>query len=811
MATLRVASNHIGITGPLDYGHLQVVLVNGSSQLEIEVQAPLSGFFGSWQYPAIRDHTSKSNTPYYGEDGNYAYSNIDLGERSAENVWNILTQVRSQFAAQGGDIEYDFNKNSNSFINSILYTVGIDGVSYSTRVKAENISSFPGVSTNALLTSRDAISLNLVGTDESDFIRTGVQNDFLKGGKGDDKLFGGEGNDTAIYDGKAVDYKIVHNKDNTYTVSHVRGEMTDGADTLTSIEQVKFSDQGFALAKNSVRTQTDFALIVDTTGSMSSYINAVKAQMANLVELALNGNTMDARISIVGFKDPGETQTILSFTDQNDLSARKAAAISAINSIGVSGGGDIPEGDNSGLLHALKGNAGEFRDTAVARRVAIFTDAPVKDTYLADEVRRYASDIGVIISGLSTIETARGSLTSVEFEALDDGSIPAPVQIFSILVGFDSSAESSVRALAEENGGKFFDADNLTELTDALFEIISAPVNIAPVIGSNGGSDIATLTLSEGSIIVTTVTATDADTATVIRYGIAGGSDAALFTIDSDTGKLTFLSAPDFENPADSGGDNIYDVIVTASDGLIIDTQTLGITVTDVDESDGGAIILLGTAAADQYRLLDDGPRPTGINLFGHNDTLVLDQALSDSNKDRIITFGGNKLLNLTDSGTLDVAGINPAEGLRYIGEKGGEFFYADAIIKPKGAIEGTVGNDALRGTSGKDVFFFDTALGVGLGKDTITGFEAGDRIVTTSAIFDGNDDGKIGLGGNKLLELPDSDGGAGPAGGTISLFGALGKAVTALDFLGSSVENDVTYYMYSVHGDTTSAPAMVF
>ena len=40
-----------------------------------------------------------------------------------------------------------------------------------------------------------------------------------------------------------------------------------------------------------------------------------------------------------------------------------------------------------------------------------------------------------------------------------------------------------------------------------------------------------------------------------------GGDDAGDFNISSD-GALTFQSVPDFENPADEGGDNVYNVTV---------------------------------------------------------------------------------------------------------------------------------------------------------------------------------------------------------------------------------------------------------
>jgi len=65
------------------------------------------------------------------------------------------------------------------------------------------------------------------------------------------------------------------------------------------------------------------------------------------------------------------------------------------------------------------------------------------------------------------------------------------------------------------------------------------------------------------------------------------GADADRFSIDENTGELTFLNAPDFEMPADDGEDNVYDVTVTVTDqGLLSDTSSLVIKVIDLEAFD---------------------------------------------------------------------------------------------------------------------------------------------------------------------------------------------------------------------------------
>ena len=61
------------------------------------------------------------------------------------------------------------------------------------------------------------------------------------------------------------------------------------------------------------------------------------------------------------------------------------------------------------------------------------------------------------------------------------------------------------------------------------------------------------------------------------------GDDAGDFRISSG-GELTFVRAPDYENPADANTDNTYMVTVKADDGTYMNTRNVAVTVTDVDE-----------------------------------------------------------------------------------------------------------------------------------------------------------------------------------------------------------------------------------
>ena len=117
--------------------------------------------------------------------------------------------------------------------------------------------------------------------------------------------------------------------------------------------------------------------------------------------------------------------------------------------------------------------------------------------------------------------------------------------------------------------------------TDHTVAITVADENEPPVFDSPN-SAIVPENLSVGSVVYTAV-ANDPEGDT-LSYSLSG-TDAALFTIDPVTGAVRFKAAPDFENPVDDGKDNVYDIIVTATDGDGTDRKStdhaVAITVTD--------------------------------------------------------------------------------------------------------------------------------------------------------------------------------------------------------------------------------------
>ena len=128
------------------------------------------------------------------------------------------------------------------------------------------------------------------------------------------------------------------------------------------------------------------------------------------------------------------------------------------------------------------------------------------------------------------------------------------------------------------------DPSNATDVQNIAVTVTD--VNEPPTITSNGGGASANIPVPENTTAVTTVTATDPENLYgTPKFSITGGADAAKFTIDPNTGALSFLSAPDFETPTDANLDNNYEVQVTVTDaGNLTDVQNITVPVTDVNE-----------------------------------------------------------------------------------------------------------------------------------------------------------------------------------------------------------------------------------
>jgi hypothetical protein len=195
----------------------------------------------------------------------------------------------------------------------------------------------------------------------------------------------------------------------------------------------------------------------------------------------------------------------------------------------------------------------EEGNTQIASISASDSDAQDSLTY------SLINSVGAKDEGLISINKKTGV---VSFKVFPDYEKP-------IDVGSDNSINFSVQV---SDGA-------LIDVQEYSFAITNK--NEAPVITTTSFS------ISENNVIVGAISASDVDSGTTLSYGLAAGagSDEQLFDINSTTGALVFKSRPDYETPKDNGGNNTYNISVTASDGSIKTSKVIEITVQNVNEA----------------------------------------------------------------------------------------------------------------------------------------------------------------------------------------------------------------------------------
>ncbi len=383
-----------------------------------------------------------------------------------------------------------------------------------------------------------------------------------------------------------------------------------------------------------------------------------------------------------------------------------------------------------------------------------------KDVMLGDGGDDAASNDVAVFSGNRsdyTVETVTfGAITAYKITdnggLLPDGTVRVVDDGTDIVVGVESFRFADVTLAAG-------------------VELLNTP----PVID---GGLAAAYSVGENAAAVATLTATDTDHLP-ITWSIAGGADAALFTIDQNTGALAFVAAPDFEAPADAGGDNVYDLVVEVADALgAYDTQAVAVSVANADEVPTGEI-----------NIVDYQPRggarsnfPVALKAV---DTLAADPdgAIGRVGNWQRSTNGGTTWANVGPSGNLNYNATQQGQ-YRFV-ETYTDVFGAQTIASQQVVVIGATGAQTLAGTAGVDIVLGlggnDTLLGSG-GNDILDGGNGIDTVsfaaLTQSVVVDLAANATIGgltpaqtgagtatggeIGSDYLISIENVTGGAG-------------------------------------------------
>ncbi len=389
---------------------------------------------------------------------------------------------------------------------------------------------------------------------------------------------------------------------------------------------------------------------------------------------------------------------------------------------------------------------------------------------------------GKVLSTLMFDRTLNPGQLSIVREVLDGDqrNIDSDVAVFSDLKDNYTLTENTDGSVSVAHT-----AGTLADGVDRIFNIervrfqdgefsLAELVNDAPVFVTGPN-----LSINENSQLVANIVATDADVGQTLTYSLAGGADAALFTIDSASGALSFISAPNFEAPTDSGANNMYDVVVRVSDGIATTDQAYNVTVNNVNEAPTGSLNissytinnnLLGVESSANFTATSTLVDPDGMSNLRY-------QWQSQGANGAWNNIAGANGLSLNNQ-----AGVTVRLNASY-----NDAFGANTVVSVENGVVGTLGANTLTGTASNEFLLGlagnDTLSGE-VGNDVVDGGTGNDTL--RASLNDGNDTYIGGAGTDTYnLSLTSADALVDLSAGTAS------SAQTGTDTL-SGIENVV-------------------
>ncbi|HET7716882.1 MAG TPA: hypothetical protein VFK86_14760, partial [Bauldia sp.] len=554
---------------------------------------------------------------------------------------------------------------------------------------------------NQLFGAGDNDTLNGLGG--SDLVDGGDGNDTLTGGTGGeaDTIIGGAGNDTVNMGGG--------NDVIVYNAANFGSDIVNGFDANPAGGQdlINVVGLGITLANfNAMVTITDLgADTLVSFGGGSITLVGVNGTSPNLI------SSDDFVLSTVPVLLPGATAggDTLNGTIGND----EIQALGGNDTVNAGAGNDIVVG---GLGNdTLNGDAGDDRFLWNANAAMATTNAGTDTRDIVNGGTEGAAGDTFIINGSAAAETY-GIYTRAAWDALANTNAGLLHPDTEIVVtrgtgpGFATFGTYVVAELREIeeiriNGldptapGGSAGGDTFTIVGD--FSTTSLRPNTITILGAGEGDSVDVSKMTGANVVFQSAGSTskviDKDGAGTVAENVSNssivyapalsgvakatgpvtyslsGEDAHLFSIDSATGAVRFLNAPDFEKPGDHEEDNVYDIVVHAKDGSVETLQTVAIEVSNV----GGAT----------------------VNGTKKSDTINGTSKKASTGEEDVINGkkGNDKLSGLAGDDQISGAAGNDR-------------------------LDGGADDDLLNGGGGRDTFVF----AAGYGHDLVTGFKSG-------------------------------------------------------------------------------------
>ena len=232
--------------------------------------------------------------------------------------------------------------------------------------------------------------------------------------------------------------------------------------------------------------------------------------------------------------------------------------------------------------------------TNVNEAPVITTDSGTFTAFTVDEntetsvvIKTYmATDVDADTTPTWSLEGNDAGDFAITKNAQGDGELKfASVPNFEMAADADDMNDYDIRVKVKDNGipGNRGASNQLDDTVSVTVEV--EDINEAPTI--TGGP--TTMSVPENSTAVGDYTASDVDASDTQTWSVESADDGNFFEIDENSGALSFINAPNFEDKQDAGGNNVYDVTVKVTDNgsptRKSATRGVAVTVTNLNEA----------------------------------------------------------------------------------------------------------------------------------------------------------------------------------------------------------------------------------
>ena len=343
-----------------------------------------------------------------------------------------------------------------------------------------------------------------------------------------------------------------------------------------------------------------YELNVTAFDGISLVSQAIALSIVNTNDNAPQFSASPAELSVVENED-GIIYTAADFTSDADadtltysLQGADAAAFAIDSTSGELQFDPPPDYDNpsaSGAdpnLYSVDINASDGIYSALQSLSIAITAVDEAPVFASSSLALNLTENTTATSGDPTAEDPEGASVSYQFSDQANAENAHDAAYFAL-------STSGVLSFSDPNGPNHedpqdYDADGTyllliaasdgTNSIDQQISVTVINVNEAPAYAQSS----ATLEIDENRAdVIHTSAASDPENDT-LQYTLSG-ADANAFSLDSSSGELKFDPAPDYENPSSTGAANVYSIAITASDSEYQASESLTISVINLNDS----------------------------------------------------------------------------------------------------------------------------------------------------------------------------------------------------------------------------------